>query len=481
MSGIFVNYRQNYYPDPATSQPERRAHAQVVEAIAERLVQHFGPDQVFLDTDLRLAARYPEELRTKLRGSDLVISMIHEDWLVDLQDRENRLRPGEKDWVRFELEAAFATPTHVLPVLIDKARLPGYRELPESMAGLALRQAHRIQFGHWHDDVKDLIQAVEFYVPPEPMPQERVEAPRPERHWYGTIAVGLLGLLAPYAAIRLFVENPAAQPVWLAALAVVLLVFLVLLLAMTGLMYGIRTWLDVLDGEAAAMAHDQKTNVIVGLTVAGIATIFLFTSNMFTPLLQLLMLVVIVGMVITLGVPWLHDQRSAGQWPTDRLDAHPAAIRGALARVSSHLTECAPLMTRLQRDQARFALDQIGRSTARLGALCQADRRSWLRAAAPWLTFSHTGWFAATVGAAVAAAATYWASGRSYGEILIWAGGGVGLAFASYLATIDRTYRLARWRRQVVVDATPQVLEKLEQQLHDISIPPAEEDRKLPA
>src|ERR1051326_2295877 len=49
---------------------------------------------------------------------------------------------------------AFAAPTHVLPVLIDKARLPGHRELPGSITDLALCQAHRIQFGHWQRDVK---------------------------------------------------------------------------------------------------------------------------------------------------------------------------------------------------------------------------------------------------------------------------------------------------------------------------------------
>lgn len=477
MSGIFINYRQNHYPNPANDEAERRAHVQVVEAIAERLAQYFGPNGVFLDTELRLAARYPDELRAKLHDSELVIAVIHEDWLADLEDRKNRLRPGERDWVKFELETAFAAPTDVLPVLIDKAQLPDQRELPDSIAELGLCQAHRIQFGHWQSDVNRLIQAAALYVygPAAPVPPEREEPLRPERRWYRLLVAGLLGLLAPHAATRLLVENPATQMVWLAALAAALLLGLVIALGTTSVMYAVRKQLDVLDHQAAAMAHDQKTNVIVGLTIAGIATAFLFTSNLLTPLLQLLVLVVIVGMVITLGVQWLHNQRTADQWPVDWLDAHPAAIRGALARVNSHLAECAPLMTRLQRDQARFALDQVSRSIARLRELCEIDRRSWLRAAPPWLTFSHAAWLAATVGAAVAAVLTYWENGRSHWAALAWVGGCLVLAFSCYLATIDRSYRLQRWRRQVVVDAAPEALNKLEARLLEISIPPAQE------
>ncbi|MGH3943177.1 MAG: TIR domain-containing protein [Pseudonocardiaceae bacterium] len=478
MSGIFINYRQNYYPNRDNNDAERRAHVQVVEAIAERLARHFGPNAVFLDTGLRLGGRYPDELRAKLHRSDLVIAVIHEEWLADLKDRENRLRlrPNEKDWVRYELETTFAGSTHVLPVLIDKARLPGQKELPDSIDGLGLCQAHRIQFGHWQFDVIRLIEAVELYVPPTAVLQEGEEPVRPQRRWWYRLAVaGVLGLLTPYAAIRLLIDSPATQWVWLAALAAALLFGLVLVLAMTGVMYAIRERLDVLDFEAAAMSHDLKTNVIAGLTIAGLATIVIFTSNLFTPLMQLFQLAVIVGIVITLGVPWLHNQRTAGQWPVPWLDVHPAAIRGALARVDRHLTECAPLMTRLQRDQARFALDQVCRTAARLGELCKIDRRSWLRAASPWLTFTHIVLFAAAAGAAMAAVIVYWVSGGSHWQSLAWSGGCLVLAFGCYLATIDRSYRLERWRRQVVVKATPKALDGLEARLLEISIPPARE------
>ena len=477
MSGIFVNYRRNYYPNPASNELERCTHAQVVEAIAERLAQHFGPDQVFLDTELRPAARWPEELRAKLHRSDLVLAVIHEDWLTDLEDRKNRLRldEEEKDWVRLELETAFAAPTGVLPVLIDKARLPGQRELPDSIAGLGLCQTHRIQFGHWQRDVNRLIQAMELYVRAAPVQQEREEPLRPERRSYRLLVAGLLGLLAPYTGTRLLVENPATQMMWLTALAAVLLLGLAIVLGTTSVMYAVRKQLDVLDHEAAAMSHDLKTNVIVGLTIAGLATIVIFTSNLFTPLLQLLQLAVIIGLVITFGVQWLHNQWTADQWPVPRLEVHPAAIRGALSRVARHLAECAPLMTRFQRDQARFALDQVDRSTARLRELCETDRRSWLRAASLWLTLTHAAWLAATVGAAVAAVLAYWDSGRSPWGALAWSGGCLVLAFSCYLATIDCTYRLQRWRRQVVVDATPKALDELEKRLLEISIPPAQE------
>ena len=61
------------------------------------------------------------------------------------------------------------------------------------------------------------------------MPQERAEPPQPERRWYGMIAAGLLGLLAPTRRSGWSARTP---------------------LATTSVMYGIREWLDVADRGA---------------------------------------------------------------------------------------------------------------------------------------------------------------------------------------------------------------------------------------
>jgi hypothetical protein len=322
---IFVNYRQNHYP---SQQPVRRAHAQLVEAIAARLTQHFGPDRVFLDTELRPASRYPNELRDKLDASELIIAVIHDDWLDDLNDRRARIGPHETDWVHIELATALKAGKHVLPVLIDSAGLPGKAELPDDTAELGMCQAHRIQFGHWQRDLTRLLQAAERHVSTEPLPREPEESPPPRRKWYAPATAGLVGLLAPYARTRLLLPDPGVQAVWSTALAIVLLGVLLFLLSLASVMYAIRKWVDVLDHEAAAMSHDQVTNVIVGLIIAGLMLMLLFAGNLLTPEQQLLVIALVTVLIISGGVRWLHERRGVEQWPKPTLGADPASIRG---------------------------------------------------------------------------------------------------------------------------------------------------------
>jgi hypothetical protein len=478
VSGIFVNYRQNYYPDPNGDRRMRRPHGQIVEAIAERFAGHFGPDRVFLDKEIRPAARYPNELRDKLKGSELVVSVIHDAWLEDLVDRARRNGSAATDWVRYELATAFAEGIHVLPVLIDTARLPGRDELLDEfpdIAELGLCQSLRIQAGQWRRDLNRLLVEAERSVSTEPLPQPEQEEHQSARRWrwWWPVLAGLLGLLAPYVVTTMLVAGPRDRWPWLAALAFILALVLAMVLGAMGLAYATRSWMDVVDHQRATMAHDQRTNVIVGLTVTGLAITFLFTSDLFPPMLHMFFLAAVVFIAITIGTKWLYDQSSADQWPTPRLAADPAAIRGAIGRLERHFAQSEPMMTRLQRDQARFALDQIGRSTTRLRTQSDADRRAWLRARPIWLTMVQTASCAATVGAAAGASLAYWESGGRHWSASLWAGGCVVLAVACSLATFDRGYRIQRWRKQVVVDAVPAALDVLERRLVEISVQPA--------
>lgn len=463
MSGIFVNYRQTRHVGDDRVLCE---HAQLVEAIVERLGRHFGRDRVFLDTEMRLSARYPTELRARLAASELVIAVIHDRWLVDLRDRAARPEP---DWVRFELATALADGKHVLPVLIGSSGLPGGPDLFEfeDLAELALRQAHRIRFGHWRQDLDRLIQQAELVVAPDALPEPREEATRPERRWHGIAAAAVLGLLAPYTAARLL----DTAPPWLVAIAIVLLVLLFVPLGIVGVTYAARRWLDSLDAHAAATAHDTRTNVIVGLTITGFGIVFLLTNDAFSFEARMLSLAVITGFAVTLGANWLREHGTASDWPKPALAADPAAIRGALARLRGHLdTHQAPL-TRLHRDQARFALDQIRRAHERLREQSSLDRRSWLRAASPALTWPHTALLGATVGTAVAALLRHWETGGREWTAPVLAAGAVAVAACLHLATVDLAHRLRRWRLQTVVAAVPDLLDELERRLDASSVP----------
>lgn len=473
MSGIFLSYRQNRRTGDGGS--ERRVHAQLVEAIADRLGRHFGSGSVFLDTTLRLASRYPDELRDRLERSGVLVMVVHREWLADLAERaapaDKHRDDKDKDWVHFELATAIELGIPVLPLLIDGATQPTARELPGDIAEFAHQQAHRIQFGQWEHDVRRLIDAVERHVPTDPVPPPRDE-PEPSLHsWYGPLVTGAAAAVVPFVAARLLVEDAAARVAWLTAVAAAMAFMLGLVLAMVGVMGLLRRPLDELDRVTAERPHDEKTNVIIGLTIAGLGIVVLLTGDVVTPQLQILSLAVIAAFVITMGSQWLRHRATVGVWPQPRLKADPASIRGALSQVHGYLTTWEAPLSRSQRDQTSYALDQLRHSAARLDDLRRAPRRTWWRRSSRWLVHLHAGWLAASVGAAVAAFVTYQAAGGRHWSAVAWLAGCVGFGVAAYLATIERVYRLHRWRRQVVVDAVPDRLAELEALLRERSIP----------
>ena len=462
MGGIFVNYRQTRLADDG-----RRVlceHAQLVEAIVERLGRHFGRDQVFLDTEMRPSLRYPTELRDRLGRSELVIAVIHDRWLADL---DTRAAGPDRDWVHFELATALAEGKHVLPVLIDTAGLPGGAELPADLGELVLRQAHRIRFGHWRQDLDRLIQLAELCVSPQPLPVPREEPAPPDRSGRGIVVAAVLGLLAPYVLAR----ATGLEPVWLTAFAFVLLLPLFIPAALTGVAYALRGWLDTVDGQAAAAAHDTKTNVITGLTIAGIGVVVLLTNDMFPPEVGLLTLAVVAGFGVTMGAKWLREHRSAADWPQPALAADSSVIRAALARVRRHLDEHPAPLTRHQHDQARFALDQLRRTHQRLQDQSRLGRRAWLRAASPPFTWSHAALLGVTTGAGAGALLREWETGSGHVVAPVLVVGVLVLACCLWLTAVEFAYRLQRWRRAKVVAEVPAELDELEQRLRAASVP----------
>ncbi|HRI58438.1 MAG TPA: SUMF1/EgtB/PvdO family nonheme iron enzyme [Saprospiraceae bacterium] len=143
---IFINYRIS-----VSSKDALNLHA--------RLVSLFGADAIFMDkTDIKPGDEWPDSLHNALKSAKVVLVVISPGWLVcpytDTQiDRsENwiqglpRLRDPH-DWVRREIEIAFADPNKtVIPLLFDNADLPKEVELPKDsdLRKLVKKQGYRI-------------------------------------------------------------------------------------------------------------------------------------------------------------------------------------------------------------------------------------------------------------------------------------------------------------------------------------------------
>ncbi|MGH3899477.1 MAG: toll/interleukin-1 receptor domain-containing protein [Pseudonocardiaceae bacterium] len=113
MGGIFISYR-------------RGGHIDVVLALGRRLVESFGSDQVFLDTEsLRPGDRFSGKLEKAVLDSAVVLAVIHAQWLSECNENGVRRLDEPDDWVRKELELAVQSGKKIIPILLDETPMPG--------------------------------------------------------------------------------------------------------------------------------------------------------------------------------------------------------------------------------------------------------------------------------------------------------------------------------------------------------------------
>jgi WD40 repeat protein len=101
----------------------------------DQLAEHFGVLQVFKDVEtIQPGDDFVEAINAELRSCGALLVLIGDKWLTPrLRDRH--------DFVRLELEAAFAARVRVIPILVGGAKMPSAGDLPRSIAGLARTQA----------------------------------------------------------------------------------------------------------------------------------------------------------------------------------------------------------------------------------------------------------------------------------------------------------------------------------------------------
>src|SRR5215475_8372852 len=146
---LFINYRR-----------EDTRHA--AGRLYDRLIQHFGEDQVFMDIDqIEPGADFVEVIDRRVGTCDVAIVAIGPRWLGATDESGKRRLDDEEDFVRMELTAALQRNIRVIPVLLDGAPMPRKQELPEALAPLSRRNAIELSEMRFHADVNRLIEAIE--------------------------------------------------------------------------------------------------------------------------------------------------------------------------------------------------------------------------------------------------------------------------------------------------------------------------------
>lgn len=182
---IFLNYRRE----------DASGHAgRLYDSLADR----FGPDNVFMDVDtIRLGSDFAAVIERAVNQCDVLVALMGRQWLSTAgADGRPRLDDPD-DFVRLELESAFANDLVVIPTAVQGATFPGPPDLPPSLEPLARRQGIELRDTAWHDDINRLIRRLERLVeePSEPPRQAQPAPPRPRsRPRPLLIALGLVAL-----------------------------------------------------------------------------------------------------------------------------------------------------------------------------------------------------------------------------------------------------------------------------------------------
>src|SRR6185437_4515624 len=147
--GIFVSYR-------------RQESSHLAGRLHDRLADHFGESQVFIDVDaIEPGVDFAEEIFRAVAACKVLLAVIGPNWLTAADERGGRRIDDPDDIVRLEIEAALARSVRVIPILVEGAAMPRREDLPGSLAGLARRSALVIRHDSFRYDAARLVTAIE--------------------------------------------------------------------------------------------------------------------------------------------------------------------------------------------------------------------------------------------------------------------------------------------------------------------------------
>ena len=103
----------------------------------------------------------PRQIFRAVAACTVLLAVIGPAWLTAADERGRRRLDDPDDLVRLEIEAALARGVRVIPILVEGAVMPGRADLPESLAGLARRNALLIRHESFRSDAGRLVTAIE--------------------------------------------------------------------------------------------------------------------------------------------------------------------------------------------------------------------------------------------------------------------------------------------------------------------------------
>lgn len=449
MGGIFINYRCS---DERTW---------FVRALRKRLADHFGEGQAFLDEhSIDVGRDYRHDLAQRLIDSEVVIAVIHREWVTEL-------RPHGKDWVIKELELALEHEKEIIPLLLDGVQAPEDEDLPPMIREVAYRQAHKIRDESWEHDIEELVEKLERIVKPpwEPGEPESV-SPTPSRRWVGYLAAGLtvgalvvpVFLLPDHASAREFVAYlmPWLLALMLAPLAATLLIFL----SKKPLYFADQPLQDLpLSRYYLRVAVPLGVLIVLFL----VSTILeLGVALEVFPFMIFIVTLATAYLIVIIRKQFRAEKKREEEWPLRLPEpVRPAPVREELARLERQIRDWPKHRpTRELCDRAEWQLRHLQAAGAALSEDAKRGRWRWLMADHPWGFSCYAVWVAGSVGLMTAAALS---------RFVLWLPVIVAvLAYGIATATAEFTYRRECWQRGEFADEVLDYTDRLQMRLKEL-------------
>jgi len=203
MTKILVSYR-------------REDSAAYAGRLADRLRDHFGADNVFVDIDtIRPGQDFVDSLERSVSSCDALVAVIGRNWLSASDASGRRRLDNPEDFVRMEIATALRRGIPVVPTLVSGAAMPAGVDLPSDLSKLARRQALEISDLRFHQDVDRLVSALSDAAPQrgeQGPPAPHQVSPRdwrsPRWAWMAIAAI----VVVSFASWRFYVAGTRGGP-----------------------------------------------------------------------------------------------------------------------------------------------------------------------------------------------------------------------------------------------------------------------------
>lgn len=468
MDGIFISYR-------------RGDHIDVVSALGRRLVESFGSDQVFLDTEaLRPGDRFPGKLEKAVLDSAVVLTVIHAQWLAECNVNGVRRLDEPNDWVRKELELAVQNGKKIIPILLDETPMPWREQLPESIRDVADCQAHRIRADSRGSDIEELVSQVDGDVALSWTPADVIETTpsrRPARWLVALAAVlAVLSLAAP--SVLALTAAPLTRgelpgTFQLAGWSLLFMCAPFLAAAFVGIFQsGINSAERDLHSAPVGKYHTRAALPLAVVTLACPLVIAVSLGNGLG--------ILITGLIAALGLIYVASEKLRHEKNEDELRTswayrlparpHPVVLRQGVALLGDQLKKWHRPLSKEKREKALWMLDALDQGAERIRETAERGRRCWL-ADRPWWIIGYMLWVAITVGLAAATAVALLRTGYASWRVFSLPVSALVVSGALSWGTMDFVYRRHRWQGRTVATEVTQNVEKFRRRLNDLLVP----------